>query len=49
MESQLYGVGALDPTVLTIVATVFAAVALIACVVPARRASRIDPMHALNA
>jgi predicted permease len=49
MESQLYGVGALDPTVLTIVATIFAAVALIACVVPARRASRIDPMHALTA
>ncbi len=49
MESQLYGVGALDPTVLTVVAALFAAVALIACVVPARRASRIDPMHALNA
>jgi putative ABC transport system permease protein len=49
MESQLYGVGALDPTVLAIVGAIFAGVALIACAVPARRASRIDPMHALNA
>jgi predicted permease len=49
MESQLYGVGALDPTVLASVGAIFAAVALIACAVPARRASRIDPMHALNA
>jgi predicted permease len=48
MESQLYGVSGLEPVVLAGVAGVLAVVALVACAVPARRASRIDPMIALG-
>jgi predicted permease len=47
MESQLYGVSAMDPFVLGGVALVLALVATIACIVPARRAARIDPNVAL--
>jgi predicted permease len=47
MESQLYEVSTMDPIVLTSVAAVLAVVAIIACAVPARRASRIDPNVAL--
>ena len=48
MESQLYGVSGMEPAVLAGVAGVLAVVAVIACAVPARRASRIDPMGALG-
>jgi predicted permease len=48
IQSQLYGVGAMDPVVLGTVAIVLASVALLACSVPARRAARIDPSVALN-
>jgi ABC-type antimicrobial peptide transport system permease subunit len=48
MASQLYGVSAMDPVVLSLVAGLLGVVALVACAVPARRASRIDPMHALS-
>ena len=48
MESQLYGVGTADPIVLGLVTTALALVAAAACAVPARRASRIDPVIALN-
>ncbi|MEX1128882.1 MAG: ABC transporter permease [Vicinamibacterales bacterium] len=48
MESQLYGVSGMEPVVLAGVAGVLAVVAVIACAVPARRASRIDPMTALG-
>lgn len=48
MQSQLFGVTALEPTVLVSVAVVLAAVAFIACAVPARRAARIDPVIALS-
>jgi predicted permease len=47
MESQLYGVSAMDPVVLAIVAAVLGVVAVLACAIPARRASRIDPLVAL--
>jgi predicted permease len=46
--SQLYGVGPLDPLVLTSVSAVLTLAALIACLVPARRASRVDPVIALG-
>jgi predicted permease len=48
MEAQLYGIGAMDPLVLSVVAVMLALVALVACSVPAGRAARIDPMIALN-
>jgi predicted permease len=48
METQLFGVQAMDPTVLALVTVVLGVVAFLACAVPARRASRIDPLIALN-
>ena len=48
LESQLFGVTATDPAVLIVVSALLAAVALIACAMPARRATRIDPLKALT-
>jgi putative ABC transport system permease protein len=48
MQGLLYGVSASDPVTLGLVAAALGAVALFACVVPARRATRIDPLAALR-
>ncbi|HET7697367.1 MAG TPA: ABC transporter permease [Vicinamibacterales bacterium] len=48
MATQLFGVQPMDPLVLAAVAALLAIVAFVACAVPARRASRIDPLIALN-
>jgi predicted permease len=48
LESQLFGVSATDPTVLGAVTSVLALVAVLACAIPARRATRIDPIVALS-
>jgi putative ABC transport system permease protein len=48
LESQLFDVRATDPAVLAAAAAVLGVVALIACVLPARRAAGIDPAVALS-
>jgi predicted permease len=49
IETLLFGVRPLDPLVYAGVAGVFAVVAVLACLVPSLRASRIDPLLALRA
>ena len=49
LQSMLYGTSSLDPVVLFVVATCLLLVAILACMVPAWRASRLDPIQALRA
>jgi putative ABC transport system permease protein len=48
MSSMLFGVAANDPLTISAVSVTLAVVALFACLAPARRATRVDPMVALR-
>ena len=48
MSGVLYGVPANDPPTFAAVVLLLGTVALVACVVPAARASRVDPMIVLR-
>jgi ABC-type antimicrobial peptide transport system permease subunit len=48
IRNQLFGISPSNPWNLVIVSTLFTAVATVAAYIPARRASRVDPMVALR-
>jgi ABC-type antimicrobial peptide transport system permease subunit len=48
LRSMLYGTRSLDPASFAVAATMLMGVAVLACLIPAWRASRVDPIQALR-
>jgi putative ABC transport system permease protein len=48
LQSQLWGVSAADPATVAAVAVILVGVGALACWLPARRATRVDPINALR-
>jgi ABC-type antimicrobial peptide transport system permease subunit len=49
LQQQLYGISPTDPVTFVVVSISFAVVGVLACVLPAMRAMRVDPLVALQA
>jgi ABC-type antimicrobial peptide transport system permease subunit len=48
MKTLLFGVSATDPLTFSVTAGLLLVVALFACIIPSRRATRVDPLVALR-